>query len=939
MPMLSSALSKIKRAGKDGTKKHSSLSHDGIGGKFNGALSSFSSSTEVLNDEGQPLSKNQQRKQAHKQEHHNKNVENEKQKDQAKQHRKEEDERANREEPEEIKSRYGDLPLVNSRERKFEQRVQIKNLSSKRVGEEISFRGRIHAIRKMSANLAFVVFRQQLSTLQGVMYHHEGTITTHMVQWVERIPIGSIVLVKGKIQKPEAPISGCSVHDAELLITDFHVITRRPEAVPFTVYEDEMSRIKGVEEDHEQAGHITDRARLTHRILDLRTSTSKAIFRINSGVCNLFRSYLDAQGFTEIHTPKLQAGATESGSSVFQVDYFGRPAFLAQSPQLAKQMCIAADFERVYEIGPVFRAENSNTHRHLTEYTGLDLEMALEEHYHEALELIDAMLKHIYKGVYDRFGDELQAVKKHFPHEDLVWLEETPRLPFKEGVQMLRDSGWTDEHGDPPSPYEDLHTRDEIRLGELVKEKYHTDYYILDKFPASARPFYTMPDPKDPKTTNSFDIFLRGQEIISGGQRIHDFHMLEGQMKAQGVDPSGMEDYMDGFRYAAPPHAGAGIGLERIVMLMLQLGNIRFASLFYRDPKSLPPKPPAPQLRHMDCSTLHPPWDGTAPHDESQMQPLENLIANYGDSTNTSWTDDRYKIWRHRETGAAISYVPVKGFAVLPGDPLCDPSQYTKVASAFLNWLKKQTNYKPLWILVGHEMEEVLGSKFGWKTLTCAAEERVNADKNDAEKDHDVARKIRHAEREGVNIRDIAEDEDVPEDLRTKTDARVQDWLRGRKGKQIHISEITPWRDMSHRRYFFAQDKEGRICALVVLAQLALRHGYQVKYSLDFPDAPSGTIEHIILHAIHATKDSGTKLLTFGGAATSQLHPVHHLSGMRVRALQHTYQGIARQFKLNQKSDFRQKLGGEEDPIYVCYPQHGLGMAGSRAIVEFFESD
>ena len=182
-----------------------------------------------------------------------------------------------------------------------------------------------------------------------------------------------------------------------------------------------------------------------------------------------------------------------------------------------------------------------------------------------------------------------------------------PRIPFTEGVQMLRDSGWTDENGNPPSPNEDLHTRDEIRLGELVKEKYKTDFYVLDKFPASARPFYTMPDPTDSTKTNSFDMFLRGQEILTGGQRIHEPKMLEDHMKSQGVDPNSMEEYMEWFRLGAPPHAGAGIGLERLLMLMLKLENIRLASLFHRDPKSLPAKPPATTLRHPGDSTLDPP--------------------------------------------------------------------------------------------------------------------------------------------------------------------------------------------------------------------------------------------------------------------------------------------------------------------------------------------
>ena len=504
---------------------------------------------------------------------------------------------------------------------------------------------------------------------------------------------------------------------------------------------------------------------------------------------------------------------------------------------------------------------------------------------------------------------------------------------------MLIDSGWTDENGNPPSPCEDLHTRGEIRLGQLVKEKYKTDYYVLDKFPASARPFYTMPDPEDPNYTNSFDIFCRGQEILSGGQRIHETKMLEDQMRAHGIDPKNIDDYMEGFRLAAPPHAGAGIGSERVLMLLLSMGNIRLASLFHRDPKSIPAPPPAPKLRHVMDSTLHPPWSKFDPKEQRQLQPLENLIANYGDSTNTSWTDDRYQIWRDEETGAAISYVPQGDYVILPGDPLCDTSQYTQITNIFLKWLKKEKKLKPIWVLVGREMEEVLGEKMGWRTLTCVAEERIEPDRGKPEEDHAIGRKVRHAEKEGVKIIDVEEGIPVPAAVKAECNARIREWLAARQGKQIHLSEITPWTDEAHRRYFYAQDKDGKICAIVVLAQLALRHGYQVKYSLDFDGAPSGTIEYITLHAIQAAKASGTKVMTFGSAATSELQAVHNLSGSRVKMLRHAYQQIARQFKLTQKSDFRAKLGGQESPVYVCYPPHGLGMKGSKAIVDFFESD
>lgn len=264
----------------------------------------------------------------------------------------------------------------------------------------------------------------------------------------------------------------------------------------------------------------------------------------------------------------------------------------------------------------------------------------------------------------------------------------------------------------------------------------------------------------------------------------------------------------------------------------------------------------------------------------------------------------------------------------------------TPVSTAFLKWLKKEHHeLKPIWILVGHEMEEVLANNFGWKTFTCVADERVDATHNPAEQDHDVSRKIRHAEKEGIKIREFEEGEPVPDELRSQCDARIKDWQANRNGKQVHISEITPWRDMKHRRYFFSLDGDGKIQALVILAQLAPRHGYQVKFSLDFPGAPSGTIEHAILHAVRVAKDSGTKVLTFGGAATPELHPVHHLSGMRVKMLRSTYKRIAKEFKLTQKSDFRQKLGGQEDPIYICFPPHGLGASGGCAVVQSFESD
>lgn len=843
---------------------------------------------------------------------------------------------------EDMAAHYGDLPMVQSSERPRQKLLDFDDVSLQSAGQTVTFRARLHVGRQMGARLAFLVFRQQVNTLQGVLQIEPGQRSTHMMQWAEKIRAGSIVKVTGQLKRPEVPIIGTTIRDVELLIEELHVIVRREEPVPFSVYEAEISgvqeeRLKGIRKP------VPDRTRLTNRILDLRTDTSQSIFRIQSAVGNIFRASLDAQRFIEIHTPKLQAAATESGASVFGVNYFSRPAFLAQSPQLAKQMAIAADFERVYEIGAVFRAENSNTHRHLTEYTGLDMEMAIDEHYHESLEVLDKVIKDMFKGLYERYRREIDIIKHHYPHEDLVWLDQTPIIKFSDGIDMLNESGWRDDTGKELSIYEDLGTRDEIRLGELVKEKYHTDYYILDRFPAAARPFYAMPNPDDPKFTNSYDIFVRGQEIVSGGQRIHDPVLLEKRMREVGIDPSSMEEYLEGFRWGAPPHAGAGIGLERLLMLILKLGNIRLGSMFHRDPKSFPQQEQPLTLRHPEASTVNPPWEteaklqGGAVDPHRRMQRLEDLVANYGDSTSTSWFDDRFKIWRDYHTGAAVSYVPIHGYAIIAGDPLCDVSQYNKIVSQFLRWLKKETKLKPIWLLCSFDVEEILGEKLGWRSLSCVAEERVDPQQNKAVSDGEIARKIRRAENEGVKITTLPTDQPVPEEIRKKINERIADWQGNRKGTQIHLSEIHPWRDQQHRRYFYATDKEGQICSFVVLAQLAPRYGMQIKYSLDFPGAPSGSIEYIITHAIQSAARTGVKSLTFGGGATSTLTPGHNMSGVKVKVLQHTYDALAKQFGLARKSEFRAKMGAHEQPVYIAYPRRGLGTKGIKAVLNFFE--
>ncbi|KFA62461.1 hypothetical protein S40285_05843 [Stachybotrys chlorohalonatus IBT 40285] len=761
----------------------------------------------------------------------------------------------------------------------------IAQLDRLPIGTEVNFRARIHTQRQLSKALDFLLLRDQTHSIQGVLSRDN----MDMVGWVQKLHPESLVQVSGVLKEPPEPIRSASHAGVEVDIHTIHLVNAAANA-PFTNYKPPE----------------TLRNRMTSRILDLRHPSNQALFKVRSMVTRQFRETLEERGFVEINTPKLQPAATESGAAVFKVNYFGRNAFLAQSPQLAKQMAISADFGRVFEIGPVFRAENSNTHRHLTEYTGLDIEMSIDKDYHEVMYVVDDFLKAVFTAVYSM--PEVEVLQKRWPSSEFKWLEETLVLDFKDGIQMLRDDGRDVE-------MEDLSTPDEMRLGQLVKEKYGTDYYILDKFPASARPFYTHKDENDPFFTRSFDIFLRGQEICSGGQRIHNADELRKNMLAFGMSDEGMEDYMSGFDLGAPPHGGAGLGLERIIAWMLELGDVRYASLFHRDPRSLPEKKPG---------LPHPEADTTKPFHDGQLPPVEKLIANYGDASNTSWLDERFQIWRH-ENGAAIGYVPQEKFCMMTGDPLCDQSQYKEVINAFIKFVGSELRLTPMWMLVSYDVQRILATELGWRTLSCTEEQRVDADKHHAMNSGPKARRV---EREGVKIHEVKPDDDFIK----RADPSIEEWKASRQGKQVHLTEVRPWVDTEHRRYF-AAEKDGRVLAMVVLAKLAPRHGWQVKWALDFPRSVNGAIEVLIEYALSSVSGQ----VTFGVGVSEKLTPGEHLHGIRARFLATTYNSLIESLGLRKKADFRSKFGALGEEVYICYPRHGVGLRDLQQVIKFFQ--
>ena len=401
-----------------------------------------------------------------------------------------------------------------------------------------------------------------------------------MIKYAQGISMESVVDILAEITVAPVPIESVSVRNLELQIIEVHVVSRAGD-LPFQI--DDASRN---EDEAATTGLpvVNQDTSLNYRWVDLRTPANQAIFRIQAGVCQLFREFLNSRNFIEIHTPKLIGGASEGGANVFKFQYFNQPGCLAQSPQLYKQMAAACGgLERVYEIGPVFRAEDSNTNRHLCEFTGLDFEMAIKEHYYEALGLMSELFLFIFDGITDRFQHEMKAISQQYPFEPIKYLRPTLRITFKEGIDMLRATGID-------APYdEDISTPHEKALGKLVKDKFETDFYIMDKYPLSVRPFYTMPDPSDPTASNSYDVFIRGEEIVSGAQRVHDPNLLIERAEHWKIPLSSIQSYIDAFKHGALPHAGGGIGLERVVMLYLGLKNIRKSSMFPRDPNRLTP--------------------------------------------------------------------------------------------------------------------------------------------------------------------------------------------------------------------------------------------------------------------------------------------------------------------------------------------------------------
>ncbi len=420
------------------------------------------------------------------------------------------------------------------------------------IGTKVTVKGAIHAVRNMG-EIAFVILRRWDGLLQTV--YEDSSLDVS----VNELKEGETVCVRGILREEKRAPGGI-----EILLTSILVLSKPKETLPLDISKWKLS--------------ASLEARLDQRAIALRNIRERSKFKLQEGIVRGFREFLYEQGFTEIHTPKIGAKSAEGGANLFRLEYFHRPAVLQQSPQFYKQMMVGV-FDRVFETGPVFRAEKHNTKRHLNEYTSLDLEMGYVENFTDIMEMETGFLQYMVNLLDKDYKKELDLLDIKLPKVD-----EIPYVTFTNAKELVSEK----YHRKIKNPY-DLEPEEELLIGQYFKEEDNADFVFVTHYPSKKRPFYAMDDPKDPTFTLSFDLLFHGMEITTGGQRIHDYCELCQKMKARKIEVDGMQKYLDVFRYGMPPHGGLGIGLERLTMQLIGDDNVRETTLFPRDQGRLVP--------------------------------------------------------------------------------------------------------------------------------------------------------------------------------------------------------------------------------------------------------------------------------------------------------------------------------------------------------------
>jgi len=437
-------------------------------------------------------------------------------------------------------------------EKKMLVKTKYQEFLEKEEGSKAVLEGAIHSIRDMG-EIAFIIIRSREGLLQTV-WEKESSFGDF-----GELKEGNCVKIKGKIKKEErAP------HHKELRIEKLEHLSKVHTPLPLPIGKWKLN--------------TSIEAKLERRAIALRNVRERAVFRIQEGVVRAFRDYLYEQGFTEIHTPKIGARSAEGGANLFKLSYFHQTAILQQSPQLYKQMMVGV-FDRVFETGPVFRAEKHNTRRHLNEYTSLDFEMGYIDSFLDICEMETGFLQYAMQLLKKDYGKELKLLNITLPVVGHI-----PYVRFDEAKHLVSEK----YHRSIRNPF-DLEPEEEELIGRYFKEEYQSDFVFITHYPSKKRPFYALDDPNDESYTLSFDLLFKGLEVTTGGQRIHDYEQLMDKIDKKGMTSEGLEQYLDAFRFGMPPHGGLGIGLERLTMQLIGSDNIRESCLFPRDMNRLEP--------------------------------------------------------------------------------------------------------------------------------------------------------------------------------------------------------------------------------------------------------------------------------------------------------------------------------------------------------------
>jgi len=427
------------------------------------------------------------------------------------------------------------------------KREYTKDVLNKKDNSKVIVAGWVERI-KLMGNLAFINLRDMTGILQIVAkgFNDLGKLTPE-----------SVIVASGTIKKGQKK-SG----EKELILDNYELINKAETPLPVDLVQNTTQLDK----------------RIDYRFLDTRNPKISAIFKIRSEVFRIVVDFFSKEGFVNINTPKITASGVESGAELFEINYFNKKAYLSQSPQIYKQMMVAAGFERVYEIAPVFRAEKSHTTRHLTEFTGIDMEVGFIQDENSIMDIVENLMNYVVKNIKNNCKNELELlnVKLEIP-------KKIPRIQMKDVKLILKKEKKNLSEND------DLDAESERLISTIVKKKYDNDFVFVTDYPWTKRPFYHMKPENDKKGTRSFDLIWNGVEVGTGAQREHRYHILKEQAKEKGIDLDRIKGYAEIFKFGCPPHGGVGLGLDRMVQCLLKLENVRESILLPRDTERLTP--------------------------------------------------------------------------------------------------------------------------------------------------------------------------------------------------------------------------------------------------------------------------------------------------------------------------------------------------------------